>query len=350
MRERPIPFSAPMVRAVLAGTKTQTRRVVKPHASDDCFVVVNEGKGWWPFRSDDGESSVYTDRNGNWMEEAISCPYGQPGDRLYVRHAPDLFPVYFKPIAGWEGLYSAGTDGLIYRVDRGGPSPLAGSPSSKGYLTVALSRGQWETHAVHKLVCETFYGPAPFDGAQVRHMDGNQLNNRPENLDWGTQADNWQDRKAHGRGMGEQHHSAKLTPGMVEAIRTSKLSQRALAREYGVSQATIWEAKNGITWGTHAPGERNLPAFRMWRSSIHMPRWASRITLEVTGVRVERLQDISAEDCIAEGIVSTLRGHDAACDLRDQYRALWEQINGSGSWALNPFVWVTEFGRIDGLP
>lgn len=84
-----------------------------------------------------------------------------------------------------------------------------------------------------------------------------------------------------------------------------------------------------------------------WKPSIHMPRWASRITLEIVNVRVERLQDISAEDCIAEGVLSTLREHDAVIDLRDKYRALWESINGPGSWEINPWAWVIEFKRID---
>jgi hypothetical protein len=82
-----------------------------------------------------------------------------------------------------------------------------------------------------------------------------------------------------------------------------------------------------------------------WKPSIHMPRRASRIDLEVTGVRVERLQDISAEDCTAEGLRSFLREHDAVCDLRDQFRNLWESINGPESWASNPWVWAVEFKR-----
>ncbi len=93
-----------------------------------------------------------------------------------------------------------------------------------------------------------------------------------------------------------------------------------------------------------------------WRPAIHMPRWASRITLEVTGVRVERLQDISIEDCKAEGawtdesIVEKCEkyfGVDAfSVNPRLAYRMLWESINGAGSWDANPFVWVVEFRRI----
>jgi hypothetical protein len=96
-----------------------------------------------------------------------------------------------------------------------------------------------------------------------------------------------------------------------------------------------------------------------WRPSIHMPRWASRITLEITGVRVERLQDISEADAIAEGIENN-RALDPAgsCHWRHyarehtgiscpigSYQTLWESINGADSWNANPWVWVVEFKR-----
>lgn len=90
-----------------------------------------------------------------------------------------------------------------------------------------------------------------------------------------------------------------------------------------------------------------------WRPSIHMPRWASRILLEIVSVRVERLQDISDQDAIAEGIGLNpcaagvyLTGTDETMP-HAAYRILWQQINGAGSWDANPFVWVIEFRRID---
>lgn len=92
------------------------------------------------------------------------------------------------------------------------------------------------------------------------------------------------------------------------------------------------------------------------RPSMFMPRWASRITLEVTGVRVERLQDISEADCRAEGITDggcTSCGMPEPCgchapspSARDAYAHLWMSINGPDSWALNPWVWCIEFRRI----
>jgi hypothetical protein len=85
-----------------------------------------------------------------------------------------------------------------------------------------------------------------------------------------------------------------------------------------------------------------------WVPSIHMPKWAARIWLEVTAVRVERLQDITTEQVIAEGITSQLREHDAVVDLRQQFEVLWDGLAKPGArWADNPWVWVVEFKRIE---
>lgn len=187
MRERPIIFSPPMVRALLAGTKTQMRRVVKPRPMP--------AGGWAVAARPRGFELVHWD-NDEQEWRAIACPYGQPGDRLWVRETWGHFERSPKP-----------GDRIYYRAD----------------------------------------------------------------------------------------------------------------------------------------GE--CVALEPWRPSIHMPRWASRITLEITDVRVERLQDISAQDCVAEGVRTTMREHDAVMDLRDQYGDLWESINGPGSWDANPWVWVVEFKR-----
>ncbi|HDV9412925.1 TPA: hypothetical protein RKV49_002396 [Raoultella ornithinolytica] len=98
-----------------------------------------------------------------------------------------------------------------------------------------------------------------------------------------------------------------------------------------------------------------------WRPSIHMPRWASRITLEITDVRVERLNAISEEDAEAEGI-----NMEALADSQDRYdciadhnmtgrptatgafKYLWESIYGAENWQANPWVWVIEFKRVEG--
>lgn len=78
------------------------------------------------------------------------------------------------------------------------------------------------------------------------------------------------------------------------------------------------------------------------RSSLFMPRWASRITLEITSVRVERLNDISIGDVDREG---TPANYPSGAS-KDDYAHLWESINGKGSWDTNPWVWVIEFKRV----
>lgn len=81
-----------------------------------------------------------------------------------------------------------------------------------------------------------------------------------------------------------------------------------------------------------------------WRPSIHMPRWASRITLEITGVRLERLKAISEADAKAEGAPWLFCGPTADDGSHMAgFAHLWEQINGAESWASNPLVWVVEF-------
>lgn len=222
MKERPIFFSSPMVRAILDGRKTQTRRVVKPVGSDEGFVILDYGNGGWPYRSDDGDSTTHTVKRGGkiYLEETPhSCPYGRPGDRLWVR-------------------------------------------------------------------------------------------------------ENW-------------HQRGKYVFALPDSDKSSWLGTREIT----------------YSANTKRPGHD-------WRSrpSIHMPRWASRILLEVTAVRVERLADISKDDAMAEGIVLQPDGgfgladstHYNFSDPTDSYCSLWESINGSGSWLANPWVWVIEFKKLEG--
>lgn len=85
------------------------------------------------------------------------------------------------------------------------------------------------------------------------------------------------------------------------------------------------------------------------RPSIHMPRWASRILLEITAVRVELLQDISEEQAEAEGVGFLRHAPDADETLTaaQLFECLWSSINGDESWSGNPWVWVVEFKRIE---
>lgn len=95
-----------------------------------------------------------------------------------------------------------------------------------------------------------------------------------------------------------------------------------------------------IRSGSYADETRKEFGLR-WRPSIHMPRAASRILLEVTAVRVERLQAISLDQIRAEGLTTPLEGIEAEADLRGQWKDLWESTGGD--WAANPWVWVVEF-------
>ncbi|MFS9532808.1 hypothetical protein Q6277_19615 [Klebsiella quasipneumoniae] len=81
-----------------------------------------------------------------------------------------------------------------------------------------------------------------------------------------------------------------------------------------------------------------------WRPSIHMPRWASRILLEITGVRVERLRSMSQDDARAEGVIAASGPMEAGLAFRE----LWDSIYGEESWKANPWVWVIEFKRVEG--
>lgn len=100
-----------------------------------------------------------------------------------------------------------------------------------------------------------------------------------------------------------------------------------------------------------------------WFSPLFMPRWASRINLEITNIRVERVQDITAEDCTKEGIIGVQRGGGYQYDTQKEwnyknpisartpvlaYKQLWDSINSKRGygWAVNPWVWVIEFRRI----
>lgn len=212
MRERPIPFSAPMVRAILAGTKTQTRRAVKPAPQ---MVTDRSIRPW------EGDQAALLQL---LLQSKRGCPYGEPGDQLWVREAFRFTDVF----------------------DADSPCRVGERCVNAGY------RKPW--------------APLHFEA------DGQRAN--------------WQH-------TGTPPHDGPPQPGKL-------------------------------------------------RPSMFMPRWASRILLEIISVKVERLQEISDEDSLAEGIYPTSAGLYPGSP-RAAYQKLWEQINGPGSWAANPWVWVIEF-------
>lgn len=136
---------------------------------------------------------------------------------------------------------------------------------------------------------------------------------------------------------------------------------------YGVPGDRIWVretwARYNIDQESHdmayrATTPEDWPEEGRWRPSIHMPRWASRITLEITEVRVERLNDISEEDARSEGIIDggcLTCGEPEPCgcsnpcpDATDAFAYLWQSIYGEENWNANPWVWVIKFRRVEG--
>lgn len=182
---------------------------------------------------------------------------------------------------------------------------------------------------------------------------------------------------------------AAVHTGTGEALSSLDSAGPRIICPYGQPGDRLWVRENGWerpertpsmmragadTWAPYyydADGlaEQDSADLKAWgfkrRPSIHMPRWASRITLEITGVRIERLQDITAADAISEGIEAQRsafatawrcytsshpggswypEGKDTAPIL--SYRSLWESLHGGGSWAANPLVWVMEFKKL----
>src|SRR6185437_7166057 len=166
-----------------------------------------------------------------------------------------LLPIPVSP----NSDYMAGSDGHVYsrtkykgfgRKDYVDWYSLVGHKNVKGYLSVSLCHENKKvTKHVHRLICMAFHGMPEKESMQVRHLDGDPQNNRPENLVWGTQHENWQDRKAHGHGIeGEKHHAAKLTDEershLKWAISVGLCSQHHAARILGMSQSSIWAIAN----------------------------------------------------------------------------------------------------------
>lgn len=124
--------------------------------------------------------------------------------------------------------------------------------------------------------------------------------------------------------------------------------------QYGGPGDTLWVRE---TWSDtlcddialyKSDGIRGPVIGQKWRSPIHMPRWASRITLEVTSVKVERLQDISEEDAKAEGYFGDGLTDEGRKWMkpRDWFSHVLETINGRDAWLNNPWVWAISFRRV----
>ena len=118
---------------------------------------------------------------------------------------------------------------------------------------------------------------------------------------------------------------------------------------YGAPGDRLWVretfAMESPTCPVYLADQTDKTTVERWKPSIHMPRKLSRLTLEIVSVRVERSQDITEEDALDEGVFLNPTTH-LATEAREAYGRIWESINGFGSWALNPWVWVIEFKKL----
>lgn len=163
--------------------------------------------------------------------------------------------VSLTPIPGelYE-YYRAGSDGNIYsrRKYRGGGVcdpvdwyALKAGKQKTGYLNVTISRkGYRKGKSVHRLVCMAYHGMPPSTVHQVRHLDGNKLNNIPTNLKWGTPEENYADKILHGTSLeGERHPMSKLSDKerehIIWVVSKGLVSQNKVAKALGMSQSAI---------------------------------------------------------------------------------------------------------------
>ncbi|HDY8750967.1 MULTISPECIES: hypothetical protein [Klebsiella pneumoniae complex] len=246
MKERGMIFNSEMVRAILDGRKTQTRRIMKvqPESNQLGLLLITDstkhsdiGKYHW------AESNA----TGNHVRSKLfSSPFGAVGERIWVRET-------WATLGNEDGCY----------VD-------------------------WEDN-----LCK-----------------------------------------------GDERSAARIYRASCE--------QRP--GDYG-----LWSIPDDAYWKPHTKEHKFEGA---WRPSIHMPCWASRILLEITDVRVERLNAISEEDARAEGIIDggcLNCGEPEPCgcanpepDATDAFAYLWQSIYGQDNWNANPWVWVIEFKRVEG--
>ncbi|SYD66132.1 morphogenetic protein [Klebsiella pneumoniae] len=117
------------------------------------------------------------------------------------------------------------------------------------------------------------------------------------------------------------------------------VDERRYARSIPRHRGNYWHPVYEEAWGNESREDREFP----WRPSIHMPRWASRILLEITDVRVERLRSMSQDDARAEGVIAASGPMEAGLAFRE----LWDSIYGEESWKANPWVWVITFRRVE---
>lgn len=163
-----------------------------------------------------------------------------------------------RPVPGFDG-YFATDDGQIVSTRGGAARRLKSSISSIRYRSLKARgpAGKFVTHYIHRLVAMAYHG-LPVAGQQVRHLDGNSMNNSPENLAWGNSFDNAADMKRHGRTRaGVKNPNVRLTPAQVIEIRkisATGLSCKKIGKAYGVSPMTVNRIARRVLWKNIAEG------------------------------------------------------------------------------------------------
>jgi hypothetical protein len=161
-----------------------------------------------------------------------------------------------RPIPGYPG-YEADNEGNIWSMQhnwRGyGPRVLTALQDKNGYLKVRLSiNGKRINRKIHRLVCLAFHGQPSPEKPLVRHLDGNKHNNSPDNLCWGSHQENEHDAVLNGeKASGERNGFSKLTEIKVKEIKamlSNGVSQRKIAKQYGISQRNVSLINQGKGW------------------------------------------------------------------------------------------------------
>lgn len=158
----------------------------------------------------------------------------------------------FRPVPGYTNRWIT-VDGVVIASCRGKFTIMEVYTKINGYLYVGGNiKGKGKIECIHRLLCLTFKADSYFEGAEVRHLDGNPLNNKLDNLKWGTREENMEDMVLHGRSCrGERHGASKLTKEKVKVVRDmleEGLTEAVIASHFNVHPRTIQDIESGKNW------------------------------------------------------------------------------------------------------